>query len=155
VVNKSKVKKRRLERWRVHIESNGQTSGGVLRIKLTLNTVCAERYNLRWHSETKHSDINQNYSGHFRKQAASLLQTLKHLYKKNWFSRISFRNEFWYSLTLWCRICFEKWILTQIVKPEPAFFMEPESSLSCSQKPTNGAYSEPAESGSSHRYISP
>jgi hypothetical protein len=32
----------------------------------------------------------------------------------------------------------------------PAFFMEPEGSLPCPQKPATGSYPEPAESSSSH-----
>jgi hypothetical protein len=35
---------------------------------------------------------------------------------------------------------FEKLIVTQLVKEYPAFFMEPEGSLPCSQKPTTGPY---------------
>jgi hypothetical protein len=31
-----------------------------------------------------------------------------------------------YLLTSWCRILFEKLIVTQLVKKYPAFFMEPE-----------------------------
>jgi hypothetical protein len=38
-------------------------------------------------------------------------------------------------LTPWCRILFEKLIVTQLVKQYPAFFMELEGSLPCSQKP--------------------
>jgi hypothetical protein len=62
---------------------------------------------------------------------------------------------FTYSLAPWCRILFEKLIVTQLIKKYPAFFMEPESSSSCSQKAANGLYSEPAESSSSHRSLSP
>jgi hypothetical protein len=47
-----------------------------------------------------------------------------------------------------CRIFFEKLMVTQLVKQQPAFFMEPEVSLPCSQKPATGPYSEPAESSS-------
>jgi hypothetical protein len=36
----------------------------------------------------------------------------------------------------------------------PAFFMEPEGSLSCSQKPATRPYPEPAESSSPHRSLS-
>jgi hypothetical protein len=53
-----------------------------------------------------------------------------------------------YSLTPWCRTLFEKLIDTQIVKKYAAFFMDSEGSLSCSQKPATGPYSEPAESSS-------
>jgi hypothetical protein len=35
------------------------------------------------------------------------------------------------------------------------FFMEPEGSLPCSQKPATGPYPEPAESSSPHRSLSP
>jgi hypothetical protein len=48
-----------------------------------------------------------------------------------------------------------KVIVTQLVKKYPASFMEPESSLPCSQKPTTGPYPEPAESSSPHRSLSP
>jgi len=37
----------------------------------------------------------------------------------------------------------------------PAFFMEPEGSLPCSQKPAMGPYPEPAEYSSPHRSLSP
>jgi hypothetical protein len=37
----------------------------------------------------------------------------------------------------------------------PAFFMEPEGSFPCSQKPTIGSYPELAESSSPHRSLSP
>jgi hypothetical protein len=60
-----------------------------------------------------------------------------------------------YILTPRCRILFEKLIVTQVVKKYPAFFMEPEGSLSCSQKPATGPYSEPGESSSPHRSLSP
>jgi hypothetical protein len=36
-------------------------------------------------------------------------------------------------LTPWCRTLFEKLIVTQLVKKYPAFFMELEVSLPCSQ----------------------
>jgi len=36
-----------------------------------------------------------------------------------------------------------------------AFFMEPEGSLRCSQKPANGPYVSPAESSSPHRSLPP
>jgi hypothetical protein len=55
-----------------------------------------------------------------------------------------------HSLTPWCRTLFEKLIITQPVKKYPAFFMEPEGSLPCSQKPATGPYPEPAESSSPH-----
>jgi hypothetical protein len=50
---------------------------------------------------------------------------------------------------------FEKLTVTQFVKQEPAFVMEPECSLPCSQKPATGPYPEPAESNSPHRCLSP
>jgi hypothetical protein len=59
-----------------------------------------------------------------------------------------------YLLTTWCRI-FEKLIVTQLVKKYPAFFMEYEGSLPCSQKPATGPYPEPAESSLPHRSLSP
>jgi hypothetical protein len=37
----------------------------------------------------------------------------------------------------------------------PAFFMETESSLPCSQKPATEPYPEPAEFSSPHRYLPP
>jgi hypothetical protein len=46
-------------------------------------------------------------------------------------------------------IC-EKLIVTQLIKEYPAFFTEPEGSLSCSRKPTTGSYPKPAESSSLH-----
>jgi hypothetical protein len=51
----------------------------------------------------------------------------------------------------WCRIFFEKLIVTQIVKQQSAFFMEPKVSLPYLQKPATGHYPEPAESSSLHR----
>jgi hypothetical protein len=39
-------------------------------------------------------------------------------------------------------------------KKNPAFFMELDGSLPCSQKPTIGPYPEPAESSSPHRSLS-
>jgi len=56
-----------------------------------------------------------------------------------------------YLLTPWRRILFEKLIVTEDIKKYPAFFMEPEGSLPCSQKPATGLYPEPAESSSPHR----
>jgi hypothetical protein len=50
-----------------------------------------------------------------------------------------------------CRILFEKMIVTQPVNKYPAFFMEPEGSLPCSQKPATGPSPEPANSSSSRR----
>jgi hypothetical protein len=38
-------------------------------------------------------------------------------------------------LTPWCRIFFEKLVVTQLVKEWPAFILEPKGSLLCSQKP--------------------
>jgi hypothetical protein len=49
-----------------------------------------------------------------------------------------------YSLTSWCRILFEKLIVTQLIKKYPAFFMETEGSSPFSQKPVTGPYPEPA-----------
>jgi hypothetical protein len=48
-----------------------------------------------------------------------------------------------------------KLIVTQLIKKYPAFFMELESSLPCSQKPATGPYPEPAESSLPHRFLSP
>jgi hypothetical protein len=59
-------------------------------------------------------------------------------------------------LTPWCRILFEKLIVTQPDKKKyHAFFMETECSLPCSQKLATGTYPEPAESSSPHRSLSP
>jgi len=60
-----------------------------------------------------------------------------------------------HSLTPWRRIPLEKLTVTQPVKEHPAFPMEPESSLPCSQKPATGPYPEPAEFSSPHRFPSP
>jgi hypothetical protein len=43
---------------------------------------------------------------------------------------------------------------SQPVKKYPASFMEPEGSLSCSQKPAIGPSPEPDESSSPHRSLS-
>jgi hypothetical protein len=43
-----------------------------------------------------------------------------------------------HSLTPWCRILFEKLIVTQLIKKCPALFMEPKVSSPCSQKPATG-----------------
>jgi hypothetical protein len=45
-----------------------------------------------------------------------------------------------HSLTPCCRILLEKLTVTQLVKYYPVFFMEPEGSLPCSQKPATGPY---------------
>jgi hypothetical protein len=60
-----------------------------------------------------------------------------------------------YVLIPWCRILFEKLIVTLLIKKCPAFFMEPEGSSQCSQKPATGPYPEPAESSSPHRSLFP
>jgi hypothetical protein len=60
-----------------------------------------------------------------------------------------------HSLTLWCRIFFEKLIAAQLVKQQPAFFMEPESLLEFSQNPATRPYPEPDESSSPYRCLSP
>jgi hypothetical protein len=60
-----------------------------------------------------------------------------------------------YLLTPWYRIFFEKLTVTELVKPLPAFFMAPEGSLPCLQKPATEPYPEPAESNLSHRSLSP
>jgi hypothetical protein len=59
----------------------------------------------------------------------------------------------YYSTTPWRWIFIEKLIVTQLVEEEPAFFMEPEISLPCSQKPATGPHPEPAESSSPHWYL--
>jgi hypothetical protein len=38
-----------------------------------------------------------------------------------------------------------KLLVTQLVKKSPAFYMEPEGSSPCSQKPATGPYAEPQE----------
>jgi hypothetical protein len=45
--------------------------------------------------------------------------------------------------------------VTQLVKKYPAFFMEPEGSLPCSQKPATGPYPKPAESSLLHQFLVP
>jgi hypothetical protein len=57
-----------------------------------------------------------------------------------------------YSLTQWCRILFENLIVTQLVKKHPAFFMENEGSLPCSQKPVTGPYPEHIYKGTATVY---
>jgi hypothetical protein len=49
-------------------------------------------------------------------------------------STFSLTHSLTHSPTPWCRILFEKLIVTQLVKKYPAFFMEHEGSLPCSQK---------------------
>jgi hypothetical protein len=60
-----------------------------------------------------------------------------------------------YLLTPWFRTLLEKLIVTQLFKKHPAFFMEPEGSLPCSQKPATGTYSKSSESSSPHRSLLP
>jgi hypothetical protein len=50
-------------------------------------------------------------------------------------------------------IFFQKLIVTQLVKQKPVFFMDPEESSLCSQKPATGTYPNLAESGSPHRSL--
>jgi hypothetical protein len=59
---------------------------------------------------------------------------------------VNWRQNLPHLLIPWCRTVFEKLNVTQLLKNYPAFFMEPEGSLTCSQKPANGPHSEPAES---------
>jgi len=59
------------------------------------------------------------------------------------------------TITSGCSIFFENSIVTQFVKQYPAFFIESEGSLPCSQKPAARLYPEPAESSSSRRSLSP
>jgi hypothetical protein len=47
---------------------------------------------------------------------------------------------FSHSLTSWCRILFEKLIVTQLVKKISRFLTEPEGSSPYSQKPVTGPY---------------
>jgi hypothetical protein len=54
------------------------------------------------------------------------------------------------SLTPWYRILFEKLSVTQLIKKYPDFFMEPEGSSLCSQKPATEPYPEPAKSSFPH-----
>jgi hypothetical protein len=44
--------------------------------------------------------------------------------------------------------------VTQLIKKYPTFFMEPEGSLPCLQKPATKPYPEPAESSSPRRFLS-
>jgi hypothetical protein len=46
-------------------------------------------------------------------------------------------------LTSWCRILFEKLIVTQLVKKISRLLMEPEGSSLCSQNPATRPYPEP------------
>jgi hypothetical protein len=55
-----------------------------------------------------------------------------------------------YSVTPWYRIFFEKLIVTQLVKQQPSFYMEPKGSLQYLQNPATGPYPEPAESSLPH-----
>jgi hypothetical protein len=57
--------------------------------------------------------------------------------------------------TPWSRTFFEKSIDTQLVKQYPAFFMESEGSLPCSQKLAIRLYPQPVESNSPHRSLCP
>jgi len=59
-----------------------------------------------------------------------------------------------YLLTPWYRI-FEKVIVTQLIKKNYAFFVEPKGSSLCSQKPTTGPYPEIVESSLPHQSLSP
>jgi hypothetical protein len=52
-------------------------------------------------------------------------------------------------LTPWCRIFFEKLIVTQLVRQQPASFMEEEGSSPCPQKLSTGPYTEPKNPSSS------
>jgi hypothetical protein len=45
--------------------------------------------------------------------------------------------------------------VTQLIKKYPTFFMEPEGSLLCSQKPTTEPYPQLAKSSSPHSCLSP
>jgi hypothetical protein len=75
--------------------------------------------------------------------------------KKLMYSRkITNTNLLTYLFTPWCRILFQKLIVTELVKKYP-FFVEHEGSLPCSHKPAIGPYPKPAESSSSHRFLSP
>jgi hypothetical protein len=60
-----------------------------------------------------------------------------------------------YLLTPWCRILFEKLIITRLIKKYLAFFTEPEGSSPCSQKPATGPYPELTESSSPRQSLSP
>jgi hypothetical protein len=55
---------------------------------------------------------------------------------------IGYRNN---ELTPWSRILLQKLTVAQLVEKFPAF-MEPESSLPCSQQPATDPYPEPDES---------
>jgi len=66
----------------------------------------------------------------------------------------SILNFFTYFLTYYnVQVIIEKLIVTQFLKKYPAFFMEPEGLLPCTQKPAIRSYSEPVESSSSNRSI--
>jgi hypothetical protein len=56
-------------------------------------------------------------------------------------------------LTTRCSIFFGQFIVTQLVKQYPAFFMESGGSVPCLQKPATRLYPEPAESSSPHRSL--
>jgi hypothetical protein len=49
----------------------------------------------------------------------------------------------------------KSWLSLSLSKKYPAFFIEPEGSPPCSQKPATETYLEPAESSSPHRSLSP
>jgi len=49
-------------------------------------------------------------------------------------------------LASWNTVLLEKLIVTQLVKSSPLYFMEPESSLPCSQEPSTGTYPDSDES---------
>jgi hypothetical protein len=60
-----------------------------------------------------------------------------------------------YLFTPWRWIFFKNLIVTQLVKQQFAFSMEPKGSLPCSQKPTTRPCPELAESSLPHRSLSP
>jgi hypothetical protein len=115
-------------------------------------------------------------NGHFEDKEANEMKTLRLILRSQvegmWIQLTQDRVQWWtlvftvlklramlpdshYLLTPWFRTLFEKLIVTQPLKKNPAFFMEPEGSLPCSQKPAIVPYTKPAESSSPYQYLSP
>jgi hypothetical protein len=107
-----------------------------------------------WHLQFLYLDIHYNYCSLPFHQFFRRLRTTGWIIKLYSWSNSLLTYLLTYLLTPWCRLLFQKLIVTKPVKKYP-FFMEPEGSLPCSQKSATGPYPEPAESSSPHRSLSP